>query len=418
MTTALECELAESRIRPLDAQPLLSIVVPSFNRPMEMATAIGSIANQVSGGLEAEVEVIISDNASQAETQDVIRALYDTFPCVKYYLNAQNLGAEFQFVAAPFRARGKWVWLFGDDDFLIEGGLERIVDVLRRQSPAFLTLNRCVGNDDLSEIISARKHAAPSRMFDTIIDLTAAIGMDQLSFFTSQIYLTSTARTIDADWHLKGESGYISIPYYLDGFRKMPSMYESGVYVLHRWQPDDVEKHNHNFYHLAVRLPQSLARLRDHIDLPKDLLERLSGARNVMDFEAPQISFFDSVLDYTFKTVGVGRHISAEDWAFLRREADLCRPGRREAIEEAYEAFHRLASLRSALLLAQPHDAEFGPLGPANALARLAVAQKQTEADRYASEYYVIAERCIERSDHYGALQGTEPDACGLEPIP
>ena len=378
MTTALECELAESRIRPLDAQPLLSIVVPSFNRPMEMATAIGSIANQVSGGLEAEVEVIISDNASQAETQDVIRALYDTFPCVNYYLNAQNQGAEFQFVAAPFRARGKWVWLFGDDDFLIEGGLERIVDVLRRQSPAFLTLNRCVGNDDLSEIISARKHAAPSRMFDTIIDLTAAIGMDQLSFFTSQIYLTS---------------------------------------VLHRWQPDDTDKHSHNFYHLAVRLPKSMARLRDQIGLPKNLFEHLSGARNVMDFDAPQISFFDSIIDYTFKTVGVGGHIAPEDWAFLRREADYCRPGRREAIDEAYEAFHRLASLRSTLLLAQPHDAEFGPLGPANALSRLAVAQKQAAADKIASDYYVIAERCIERSDQYGALRGTEPDACGLESI-
>ena len=71
--TLLECPLAESQMRPLAEPPVLSIVVPSYHRSAELVQAVTSLADQLTGGLERKVEIIISDNDSEPNTVGAIR---------------------------------------------------------------------------------------------------------------------------------------------------------------------------------------------------------------------------------------------------------------------------------------------------------------------------------------------------------
>ena len=58
----LECALLDILIKPMASTPLLSIVVPTFQRPDEMIQTVSALANQIKGdGLGDKVEILISD---------------------------------------------------------------------------------------------------------------------------------------------------------------------------------------------------------------------------------------------------------------------------------------------------------------------------------------------------------------------
>ncbi len=108
----LECALADSRLPTLAQQPVLSIVIPTYERADELQVTVQSIASQLKDGLEDKVELLISDNGSGGETVGVIQALADRHPRLGYMLNARDEGGFFNLFAAPWRAQGRYTWTF------------------------------------------------------------------------------------------------------------------------------------------------------------------------------------------------------------------------------------------------------------------------------------------------------------------
>ena len=47
--------LTASLVRPLTQAPVLSVVVPTFERPVEMALAVRSVAEQIDAALDGKV---------------------------------------------------------------------------------------------------------------------------------------------------------------------------------------------------------------------------------------------------------------------------------------------------------------------------------------------------------------------------
>jgi glycosyltransferase involved in cell wall biosynthesis len=72
----------------------------------------------------------VSDNASSDDTPAVVTHFLDAAPQIRYVRNPENIGSDANFVQCYNLARGEYVWIFGDDDVLIEGGLKRIMDIL------------------------------------------------------------------------------------------------------------------------------------------------------------------------------------------------------------------------------------------------------------------------------------------------
>jgi glycosyltransferase involved in cell wall biosynthesis len=329
---AFDCALADSLIRPIDQAPVLSIVIPTWGRPQQVSFAIASVARQIDEALAGKVEVLVTDNASGPETAAVLKQLAKTYPAVSYMIHAHNEGGGFQIYAAPHRARGRWTWVFGDDDALVDNSLHAIVSVLEARGPAFLTLNRQVWNTDLDTCVSASKHDLPDTAFAAFTDLLGLVGFDQLSFLTSQIYRTDLARSVDHVPYMTSICRYSQLAYYVEAFHDQPAHYASAPVVLHRWDAAAAAVHATNFHHLATYFPELLQFAADRAGLEPGLFERIGGRRSVIGPEQKRITFVDNILENLWRCAGVGERVSADEWRVLDELSRQWRPERSEQL--------------------------------------------------------------------------------------
>jgi glycosyltransferase involved in cell wall biosynthesis len=193
----VDCAITDQRIVQRREPPILSIFVPTFNRTHEMVEAVRSLASQITGGLETKVEIVISDNASDAVGQDAIRQLAGEFGSISYYINAQNELGLFQVYAACWRTTGRWTWTFGSDDILFPGGIAAVVQTLESENPSLLTMNKRILSRDLS---TERLHAVnriPDRNFDGFDNLLRGVGIHQVAFLSSCVEHTEAGRKLD-----------------------------------------------------------------------------------------------------------------------------------------------------------------------------------------------------------------------------
>lgn len=109
--------------------PTISICIPTYNRAGMLAELLDSIIAQ---GLEDEVEVVVSDDASPDDTAAVAEGYKNKIKHYTLLCQPLNLGLDANFLAVVAAARGEYIWLMGDDDRLEPGGLARVLDAIRR----------------------------------------------------------------------------------------------------------------------------------------------------------------------------------------------------------------------------------------------------------------------------------------------
>jgi glycosyltransferase involved in cell wall biosynthesis len=108
-----------------DAPPLLSLIIPTRERPETLACTLASALAQLS----ADYEIIVSDNASADSTASIVAASSD--PRIRYFNTGIRLSMCDNYEFALERARGKYVLIIGDDDAVIPGALDRLLQLMR-----------------------------------------------------------------------------------------------------------------------------------------------------------------------------------------------------------------------------------------------------------------------------------------------
>jgi abequosyltransferase len=112
-------------------RPLLSIAIPTFNRSHFLAELLAVLKPQMDdSGL---VELIISDNASTDDTQPMLEGFSSQGLKFRYIRNKTNLGPDRNILQCFEEARGIYVWIFGDDDIILPGAIDKIIRLLRPQ---------------------------------------------------------------------------------------------------------------------------------------------------------------------------------------------------------------------------------------------------------------------------------------------
>jgi len=373
--------LAASLIRPLDQQPVLTVVVPTFQRPVEMALAVSSIADQVDASLEGKVEVIISDNASGPDTAAVLARLAETYPFISYYIHAQNEGGDYQIFSAPHRARGRWTWVFGDDDYLGPGGLKPIVALLETEQPGFLTLNRQVWNKSLDQCVTPSKHDLPDVRFGSFLELLRLFGFDQLSFLTSQVYLTEAARGVDTELYFTSHCRYCQLAYYLEACHDLPAYYLSQPYVWHRWDQGAGQVHAANFRHLATLHPVLVQQAADRVGIQDpDLFENIGGRRSLVGPEQRRITFTDNILENLWRSVALGTEIPDYEWERMAPAIRTWSPERMSQLQMVREVYAKVwAAFQHFETLVHEHKTRTPAVGNAFTPAEISMIQ-QSEA--------------------------------------
>ena len=109
-----------------ESAPLISVIVPTYNRPERLKSALQSILNQTFENFE-----IIVVNDAGSDIQDIVSSLNAkrSVVCIRHEINkglsaARNTGIE--------AARGKYIAYLDDDDLFYRNHLSTLVEFLER----------------------------------------------------------------------------------------------------------------------------------------------------------------------------------------------------------------------------------------------------------------------------------------------
>ena len=135
--------------------PLLTIAIPTYNRANFLRELLACLQPQIAG--QPAVELLISDNASPDETSAVVHEFINSGLELRYIRNEINIGPDPNFLQCYEQAAGRYVWIFGDDDLILDSGLSTVVKLLKQESPDYMFVAPYVFQNSIAEIEPARR---------------------------------------------------------------------------------------------------------------------------------------------------------------------------------------------------------------------------------------------------------------------
>lgn len=132
-------------------KPFFSIIIPTYNRASDLQFTLYCLLRQSF----SDFEVIISDNCSIDNTKEVINKLRDKR--IRYFKNGKNIGVTLNYKKALEYAKGKYVFLHSDDDFLLyKNSLEEIYNKIVKYNPGYIRVNYICLSPDKKRIFDFR----------------------------------------------------------------------------------------------------------------------------------------------------------------------------------------------------------------------------------------------------------------------
>lgn len=129
-------------------QILLSICIPTFNRYFELKQLLDSIiCEKIDSNY---IEIIISDNNSNDNTFQLLNDYSNDYNYIRFSQNQSNIGMIPNWEKAISLARGKYVWLLGSDDLVINGAVKKIINIINNYSFDLILCN-CIYVNNLNE---------------------------------------------------------------------------------------------------------------------------------------------------------------------------------------------------------------------------------------------------------------------------
>lgn len=120
---------ATVHVRGLDAEPLISVVVATFNAVKTLGACLDSVAGQT----YPHKELIVIDGGSSDGTVEILKANADK---ITYWVSEPDRGLYHAWNKALLRARGEWICFLGaDDHFWDEPVLTRMAGELAKLPP-------------------------------------------------------------------------------------------------------------------------------------------------------------------------------------------------------------------------------------------------------------------------------------------
>jgi glycosyltransferase involved in cell wall biosynthesis len=111
--------------------PLITISIPTFNRSSYLFDTLKQIHSEISTCGGADIEVLVSDNASPDDTGSVVTGFIDAGLAIRYIRNDKNIGSDANIAQCYNLASGEYVLILGDDDLFVDGALNYLLNELR-----------------------------------------------------------------------------------------------------------------------------------------------------------------------------------------------------------------------------------------------------------------------------------------------
>ncbi len=134
---------------PTGEKPLVSVIIPTHNRPEHLRRALLSVVNQT----YSEVEIIVVDDASSQDLKGMVKELSN--PCVTFIRHQTNRGASAARNTGLNAAQGKYINFLDDDDELMPSKIEKQIALLEgtHNDAGMIYSGYCYGLERTGEII-------------------------------------------------------------------------------------------------------------------------------------------------------------------------------------------------------------------------------------------------------------------------
>lgn len=162
-------------------QPMLSILIPTYNRVKYLKIMLNSVITQIErDNLTSQVEVIISDNASDDGTKDYMQSLSAEKSYITYSRNEKNIGVVKNIIRLFELTTGKYWMFYGDDDIIPDGAIAKVIKVLDENPDIPLTIFAQVGYTGIKDNKRVSIHEAVSEYFYYMGNMCTACKTDFL----------------------------------------------------------------------------------------------------------------------------------------------------------------------------------------------------------------------------------------------
>ncbi len=120
--------------------PKVSVGLPTYNRAVTLKQAIESVLNQD----YANIELIISDNASTDQTQEICEGFSCNDRRVKYIRQEHNRGPTLNFKEVLDKSSGEFFMWLSDDDWISSSYINECVKTLLRENDLSIAAGKTI----------------------------------------------------------------------------------------------------------------------------------------------------------------------------------------------------------------------------------------------------------------------------------
>jgi len=138
-----------------NSQPALSICIPTFNRLHYLKKSLDTLLPQTQ---RLGIEVCVSDNHSTDGTVGYLTEMAERFSCLRYGVQKENVGLDRNMLAVITNASGNYIFPIGDDDYLPEGAVEKVLKELDEDSDVIIL----DGWHTDAALLQKRRHLPPN----------------------------------------------------------------------------------------------------------------------------------------------------------------------------------------------------------------------------------------------------------------
>ena len=130
-------------------EPLVSVLIPTYNRPFYFEQALKSALTQT----YKNIEIVIGDDSTNDETEQLIQPYLKQYPTIRYIKNKKNIGQFENDLMLLEESNGEFVNLLKDDDLFHPQKLELMVPPLRDQQALVMVSSHRQEIDAMSNLL-------------------------------------------------------------------------------------------------------------------------------------------------------------------------------------------------------------------------------------------------------------------------
>ena len=112
---------------------LLTIAIPTYNRAQYLHECLFHLTKQLNKDYQ-EIDILVSDNCSTDNTQEVVEKYIHLGYNIKYIKNKTNIGADKNIIQCYQLSKTKFVLALGDDDYFLNDSINTILEVIQNNS--------------------------------------------------------------------------------------------------------------------------------------------------------------------------------------------------------------------------------------------------------------------------------------------